>query len=100
MESLTSIVRDVMSDYAVEGENGYSYLTQNMDGDVFTVVYISKFGNETSVDTGLLVRITGNRIVIIHDQNDKQLVDALIQAGVPRKQIVLAYAGESIEETA
>lgn len=100
MESLTSIVRDVMSGYAVEGENGYSYLTQNMDGDVFTVVYISKFGNETSVDTGLLVRITGNRIVIIHDQNDKQLVDALIQAGVPRKQIVLAYAGESIEETA
>ncbi len=100
MGSLTSIVRDVMSGYAVEGENGYSYLTQNMDGDVFTVVYIGKYEGETSVDTGLLVRIMSNRVVILHDQNDKQLVDALMQAGVPRDQIVLAYAGESVEETA
>jgi hypothetical protein len=29
---------------------------------------------------------------------NKKLVDALVQAGIPRQQIILAYAGESIPE--
>ena len=37
-------------------------------------------------------------IVIERDVNDKPLVDALLQAGIPRKQIVLAYAGEPVNE--
>jgi hypothetical protein len=37
-------------------------------------------------------------VVIERDQNDKLVVDALLQAGVPRSQIVLAYAGEHVPE--
>jgi hypothetical protein len=100
MENLANIVRKAMSTYATEGENGYSYLTQTLDGDVFTVVYVSQQRGKTEIDTGLLVRIVNGRIIVLRDQNNKPLVDALLQAGVPREQIVLAYAGESVEETA
>lgn len=100
MATLTSIVRETMSDYAVEGENGYSYLTQNIEGNILTIVYISEYQGQTDVDTGLLVRIVNNRVIIMRDQNDKPLVDALLQVGIAREQIILAYAGESVEETA
>ncbi|MDX2140626.1 MAG: element excision factor XisI family protein [Chloroflexota bacterium] len=35
-------------------------------------------------------------VVIERDMNDKPLVDALVQAGVPREKIILAYAGEAM----
>ncbi len=48
----------------------------------------------------LLVRMLGETIVIEHDQNDKPLFEALVQAGIPRTQIVMAYAGEPVPESA
>jgi hypothetical protein len=99
MENLANIVREAMSTYATEGENGYSYLTQTIDGDVFTVVYVSQQLGKMVIDTGLLVRIVNGQVIILRDQNNKPLVEALMQAGVPRERIMLAYAGEKVEET-
>lgn len=45
---------------------------------------------------GLLVRLVNDHIIVEHDGNDKMLIDALLQAGIPRESIILAYAGESI----
>jgi hypothetical protein len=47
-----------------------------------------------------VARLVGDRIIIERDVNDKPLVDALVEAGVPHGQIVLAYAGESTDEAA
>jgi hypothetical protein len=38
------------------------------------------------------------QVVIEQDVNDKPLVDALVQNGLHREQIVLAYAGEVVPE--
>ena len=57
---------------------------------------IGRDRNEYSADASLIARIVGATVVIEHDMNDKPLVDALIQAGVPRDQIVLAYRGEPL----
>ena len=46
----------------------------------------------------LIVRLLEDRIIIERDVNDKPLVDALLLANVPREQIVLAYAGEPLNE--
>jgi vancomycin permeability regulator SanA len=43
------------------------------------------------------VRIEGNPVVIEYDANNKPLIEMLISAGIPREQIVLAYAGETLE---
>ena len=44
------------------------------------------------------MRLLEDHIIIERDVNDKSLVDALLQANIPRSQIVLAYAGEPVNE--
>ena len=100
MAKLAEILYEAMTGYAGEALNGYSYLTSSADQQVFTVVSVGQVRDRRVVDTGLVARIKNNHIIIEYDVNDKPLVDALIQAGVPRKQIVLAYAGENVEEAA
>ncbi len=100
MDTLTETLRQVMIGYSGEALNGYSYLTSSADQQVFTVVSVGQVLGQRIVDTGLVVRIRNKRIIVEYDVNDKPLVDALVSAGVPRNQIVLAYAGEIAEEAA
>jgi hypothetical protein len=41
------------------------------------------------------VQIVGDKIVIEADFTDKPLYKALLNQGIPRDQIILAYAGET-----
>ena len=103
MDSLTnkmSIIRKVISDYAQPPVNGHSDLTQSPDGRVFTVVDIYEYQGKRYADAGLIVRITDAHIIVECDMNNKPLVDALVQAGIARNQIILAYAGEPVQEPA
>lgn len=100
MEGLTTIVMDVMSGYAVKGLNGYSVLTTSADRTLLTVVSLAILKGKRFTTTSLAVRITHDSIVIEHDINNKPLVDALLQAGIPRSQIILAYAGEPVPDSA
>lgn len=91
-------VIQTMQGYTGRALNGYSYFTSNDDENIFTVIGIGKIGEKRIVNTGLLVRLDGAKIIIEEDINNKPLVDALVQNGVPREQIILAYAGEAIPE--
>jgi len=99
MDSLKEKVKQILTGYAGEALNGYSYLTTNPDESMFTVVGVGKANGRHFATLGLAVRVTNDQIVIDQDVNDKPLVDALVQSGIPRKQIVLAYAGESGTES-
>ncbi len=46
----------------------------------------------------VFARLWAGHIVIEVDNTDKPLMDALVQQGVPREQIVLAYAGETLPD--
>jgi hypothetical protein len=46
----------------------------------------------------VLARVVGDKVVIEEDATDKKLIDALLQRGIPRTQIVLAYAGEPLPD--
>ena len=100
MDNLSTILETAMRDYAGRGLNGHSYFMKDDAEQVMIVVAQFVFQGKHYVDTSLLARIVGNRIVIEDDKTNKPLVDALLQAGVPREQIVLTYAGEQVEETA
>jgi hypothetical protein len=100
MDRLIDTLRQTLNGYTGEALNGYSYLTESNDGTVFTVVSVGNLPDKRIVDAGLIVRVVGDRIIIERDMNDKPLVDALLQDGVPRQRIVLAYAGEPVEEPA
>ena len=98
--TLTQILVKEISAYAVEMLNGQSYLTTSADNRVFAVISVDDNHNEYSGNAGLIARIDGDKVIIEHDMYNKPLVDALVQAGVPRDQIVLAYTGEAVSETA
>ncbi len=97
METLQQTLKTVMAGYTGPALNGESLLTTSADGRLLTVVSIGQVAGETVVDCGLIARVAGERIVIDHDANNKPLIDALMQAGVPRERVVLAYAGEKVQ---
>jgi hypothetical protein len=95
--TLKEILINTLAEYTGEALNGYSYLTSDASGQLFTIVSVGGVHDKRVVDTGLVVQLHDEQIVIEHDVNDKPLVDALIQAGVPREKIVLAYSGEPVQ---
>jgi hypothetical protein len=99
MASLKQTVHEVVAGYAGKVLNGYSYLTQSEDGLVYTVVDVARIQGKHVSGVSLVVRIAGEFIIVERDQNDKTVLDALLQAGIPRNQIILAYAGEPVPET-
>jgi hypothetical protein len=90
------ILRDTISEYACEGLNGYTYMTSNDEQTKHTIVAVVHDDNIPPVFTNLIAHLEGDMIVIYHDANNKPLVDALVQNGIPRDKIILAYAGETI----
>jgi hypothetical protein len=83
----------VIAGYAGEMLNRHSYLTINGEGPVFAVIGLGHLGDQRFVDTSPVARLVRDTIVIERDANNRPLVDALLVAGVPRDQIILAYAG-------
>ncbi len=100
MASLKEIVLEVMSGYAVKGLNGYSVLTSTPDHRFLTIVSIANVKGQRLTTTSMIVHLEHNAVIIEHDINNKPLVDALVEAGVSRKKIILAYAGEPVPEAA
>jgi hypothetical protein len=93
-------IRQKIAEYAKPSLTGEpSYLTQSIDGSLFTVVDVSVTDKKHHASISLAVRVSSNFVIIEHDINNKPLVDALVQAGIPREKIVLAYAGEAIPTT-
>ncbi len=100
MDTLRAIFEAVIAGYTGEGLNGSAYLVHDPVLDVYTVISVGNVRQRRVSDANLIVRLTANKIVIERDMNDKTLADALIQAGIPRQSIILAYAGEPVPESA
>lgn len=100
MDNLKAITRRVVAAYAVPVLNGESYFAQSEDGNLFTVIDIVQTKTQRYTNTSLVVRIVGDHVIVERDQNDKIVLDALLEAGIPRDRIILAYAGESVPEAA
>lgn len=98
MDSLKETVHEVLAGYTGEGWNSISYLTHNKDSSIFTITDFARINGDHFVGVSVIVRISNEMIIVERDQNDKIVKDALVQAGVPREKIILAYAGEPIPE--
>src|SRR5260221_7369860 len=99
MDTLKEIVDREVRSYVGHGVNGYSYLIANPDQTAWTVVFVLNIDGQRVVRSGLIVRLWKETVLIEQDTNEPPLVDALVQAGIPRSQIILAYAGEPVPES-
>lgn len=101
MASLKEIVYEIVQQYAVKGLNSDAHLLVSPDGVWLTVIDVALDANhQRFTATSLVVQLRDDYVIIEHDDNNKPLVDALIQAGIERHKIILAYAGEIIPEVA
>lgn len=92
------VIEAEIAAYTKPGFNDWGYLTRTDDGLLYAVVMISIQNGKRHTTMNLIVRFENDLVIIELDMNSKPLVDALVQAGVPRDQIILAYAGEPIPE--
>jgi XisI protein len=99
MVELKEILLPVLESYAGVGLNGSSEMTQDVDGSLFIIVATGYRKEVRFVFTALIVRIVGDKIIIEEDRNSDPLYEALVEAGIPREKIVLAYAGEAVPDT-
>ena len=100
MDRLRETLIAVLEGYTGKAFNGYSYLTSSADQRHFVITSVGTVQGKRIINTGLVVQLTGDIIIIDRDINNKPLIDALVQAGIPRQQIILAYLGEPVPESA
>src|SRR5690349_8384074 len=96
MDSLKGTFQAVIEGYTGEGLNGHAYLVHDSVQDIYTVISVGYIKQRRVADANLIVRLTKDKIIIERDMNDKTLIEALLQAGIPRHSIIVAYAGEPI----
>lgn len=99
MDRVDTTIHDVIAEYAKPGLKSSSYITYSRNQDVIVIVDQSVQNGQNYTDVALIVHFVDHYVVIEYDASSDPLYEALMQAGIPREQIILAYAGETIPET-
>ncbi|MBI5667232.1 MAG: XisI protein [Chloroflexi bacterium] len=102
VESLAEITRREVARYV--GYSPVARLFPVLDDthQTYAVIIIENDPALRPASAVVMARVVGDKVVIEEETTDKPLYEALmVNGGIPREQIVLAYAGESLpDETA
>lgn len=100
MAGITEIVREEVIKYAAQGRGAGAILFPSLDDErqTYTVIAVDFPTREDYAGVVVFARVVDDKVVIEEDTTDKKLVDALLQRGIPREQIILAYDGEPIPD--
>jgi hypothetical protein len=92
---LNAIVRDVVQGYVRPSPNATMYFLDNHEQAAYAAISVPHaVPNVTRVVA--MAHVVGDKVVIDTDISNKPLYEALLQAGIPQQQIVLAYQGEKV----
>jgi hypothetical protein len=82
--------------YAGSGRGAGLRLFSIMDDEQkhYAVIAIDVPRSHRAAGVVILARVVEQGVIIEEDRTDKPLVDALLQRGIPRGQVMLAYQGE------
>ena len=98
---LTSLVQRTIEDYARGGwVKARGYAVSDTTRHIYTVIGIPNYPRKFPAGLVVATRIVGDQVIIEHDITDRPLWEELVRAGIPREQIVLAYAGEKLPDEA
>lgn len=96
-EQLIEITRREVERYVATWYEGVMYSILDDQQQHYIVVDIPHYPREFPAGIVVMARVVGDTIVIEEDTTDKPLVEALmVNGGIPRAQIILAYQGEKL----
>jgi hypothetical protein len=97
---LIEVTREEVCKYAANGRglNVRLFFVADEVRMIFNVVDVEYPVRKDIAGIVVMARIVGDKVIVEEDTTDKPLVDALIQRGIPREQIILAYRGEPIPD--
>jgi hypothetical protein len=102
MDTITTvahIVQHEVDQYAGDAVGGKLLSLADEHNQTYAVIAVPDNAKERPAWAVVLARVVGDYVVIDEDTTDKPLVDALmINGGIPRERIILAYAGETLPE--
>jgi hypothetical protein len=96
MDRLAEQVKRAVFAYAGGGDNIKVFPLANDEQKVYAVNVIDTPVRKQPAGVVVIARVVEDKVIIEEDSTDKPLVDALIQSGIPRDHIILAYAGEAL----
>jgi hypothetical protein len=97
LKTLADITREEVKKYAGISFTAKIYPVLDDKNQIYTTITIDNDPNLRPALPIVMAQVVDDKVIILEDTTiDKPLVDALVQAGVPREQIVLAYAGETL----
>jgi nucleotide-binding universal stress UspA family protein len=99
VDELTAIVRQEVSYYAqVRGWKSNVYYVEDDKHQIYTVIAVPTSDHPLvkKASVTILARVVEDKVIIDQDLTDSPLYEALEEAGIPREQIILAYAGETV----
>jgi hypothetical protein len=89
-----------VEDYAGPTLLGKSYAISDLARQIFTVLVVPDYPPKFESGIVVLARVVDDKVIIDEDTTDRPLWKELVRAGIPREQIILAYAGEQVPEQA
>jgi hypothetical protein len=97
MDQLVDTVKQEICWYNTNGVRVQSYAVLDDSRQSYAVLAIDP---ERERPAGIIVfaRVEDDRVIIEADLTDRPLYRHLMEVGIPREQIVLAYAGETTME--
>lgn len=100
MERVNEIVRTEVKKYAGSGRGANIRLFPVLDDlhQTYTVTAVDYPTHKATAMVVVLARVIGEQVVIEEDVTDRPLLDALLQQGLRREQIILAYQGEPVPD--
>lgn len=95
---LPAIVQQEVAWYASAHDwKGKSYSLEDDRHKMYAAVFVPDEDHPMKRPSiTVMARIVGDKVVIDEDKTDRPLYEALMHAGIPREQIVVAYAGETL----
>jgi hypothetical protein len=94
--NLSTTVQKEVEDYAGPAFLGRTLAISDPDRQTYAVLVLPD--RPAKFDSGIVVlaRVADDQVIIEEDLTDRPLWKELVRVGIPREQIILAYAGESV----
>ena len=96
--SLASVVQHEVENYSGPSIKARTFALSDPEKHTYAVMIVPDFPRKFDASIMVLARLDNGKVVIEEDTTDHPLWRELVRAGIPREQIVLAYAGEKLSE--